>query len=201
MTSKTALRGVMSIATACLLTGGATWAQDTSTGAAGAPRDGYRAGYRDGYRDGHTDAPSDATAPSDTGRATGMSSQAVTGDQTTGTSGRQAASGTGSASDDQATMAQGTGAANAAAADQPRVSVAGRIQRIDRADGTLEIQGVDRQLKLDQGTDVTRNGSQASFGDLHEGEQVRASFEDGLPAHVESIDIRSGGTSPTSGGR
>ncbi len=83
--------------------------------------------------------------------------------------------------------------------DDTPVSVAGRIDKVDRADDTIEIDGVDRQLKLDPSTRVTRNGAQASFSDVQEGEQVRASFDDGFPAHVRQIEIMNPSGSTASG--
>jgi hypothetical protein len=84
--------------------------------------------------------------------------------------------------------------------DTAVTSAAGRVQKVDRAEDTMEIEGVDRQLKLDSSTRVTRNGAPGSFSDIQEGEQVRASFDDGLPARVRQVEIMSPSSMPSGTG-
>src|SRR5512132_4075880 len=125
MTIKTALRGTMGFGAACLLAGGVAWAEEAvSTGPATTPSNSdYRLRQPAPER-----SPAPITAPGSTAPDTRGGSLAPsdrTGSLGTGMSGRPM-------SDSQAS----TGSAQDNAAP---VSVAGRVEKIDRADDTMEI--------------------------------------------------------------
>lgn len=82
-------------------------------------------------------------------------------------------------------------------------ALSGKVQSFDRSNNTLTLSGSPKMLKVDPGTQVTKDGERASIDDIKEGDQVRASFSGtGDTPHVEAIDITSKGStsgSETSG--
>jgi hypothetical protein len=70
-------------------------------------------------------------------------------------------------------------------------AMTGTISRVDADKNTIELQG-DRQLKVDSSTEIRRDGQKASFSDLHEGDEVRASFAGDDRTSVTRIDVMSG---------
>lgn len=70
-------------------------------------------------------------------------------------------------------------------------AMTGTISRVDADKNTIELQG-DRRLKVDSSTEIRRDGQKASFSDLHEGDEVRASFASDDRTNVKRIDVMSG---------
>lgn len=88
----------------------------------------------------------------------------------------------------------------------------GKIEKYDRAEKTLTLDGSEKKLKLGDDVQITKDGQMVSPGDLQEGDEVRASFsgaESGETVEVTAIEVmpsdalgtgssgesRSGGTS------
>jgi hypothetical protein len=69
-------------------------------------------------------------------------------------------------------------------------SVSGKVKTFDKSANELTLANSDKTLKLSDKTKVTKNGQQASTSDIHEGDQVRASFSGtGSNVDVLMIDI------------
>ena len=73
----------------------------------------------------------------------------------------------------------------------------GTISKLDREKKIIELQG-DRKLHVDPTTEIRRGGKSASFSDLHEGDDVRASFQGDDRSNVKKIEVISG--NPSSSG-
>jgi hypothetical protein len=73
--------------------------------------------------------------------------------------------------------------------------VQGRVERIDRANnvtlaGSERVGHAFEQLKLDDGTRITVDGKEATPAEVHEGDEVRASFSvAGDELHVDRLDV------------
>jgi hypothetical protein len=69
--------------------------------------------------------------------------------------------------------------------------VSGKVEKYDKGSKELTLSNSDKKLKLDDDTKVTKNGQQASTSDIHEGDEVRASYSgsDDPAAGVVVIEV------------
>jgi hypothetical protein len=94
-------------------------------------------------------------------------------------SGQSGMTGTGSSSD------KGSSASTATPSHKNQLT--GKIQKYDRDNKTLTLDNSDKKLKLGDRTQVMKNGASASASDLHEGDQVRASYAE--PPTAGAFDV------------
>jgi hypothetical protein len=85
-----------------------------------------------------------------------------------------------SAADDKATGgggsgARGSGQAGTSTGARP-AEVSGKVERYDRQNRTLTLQDSEKKLKVTDDTQVTRDGTRVSPGQIMEGDEVRASY-------------------------
>ncbi len=76
-------------------------------------------------------------------------------------------------------------------------AMTGKIAKVDADERTIELQG-DRKLKVDPSAEIRRDGQRASFSDLHEGDEVRASFSGDDRTNVKRIEVVPGTGSSSS---
>ncbi len=76
-------------------------------------------------------------------------------------------------------------------------AMTGKISKLDADQRTIELQG-HHKLKVDPSTEIRRDGQRASFSDLHEGDDVRASFSGDDHTNVKRIDVLPGSGSSSS---
>jgi hypothetical protein len=81
------------------------------------------------------------------------------------------------------------GTASAGSSSQNQIT--GKVEKVDQTKKQLTL-----QLKVDESTQVTKNGQRASLSDIKEGDQVRASFSG---SQVQRIEVMSGGSSGGTG--
>jgi hypothetical protein len=83
------------------------------------------------------------------------------------------------------------GSASAGSASAGGSQVTGKVDKIDQSKKELSL-----KLKVDESTQIMKDGQRATLSDIKEGDQVRASFSGG---EVQRIDVMSGGGSGRSG--
>lgn len=91
--------------------------------------------------------------------------------------------------------------------EQAEGRMEGEVRSVDSESGTLVLSG-GKQLAIDPGTLVRKDGGLASLGEIKEGDRVRASFSptlpwllghrDALQDRVKEVVARSQATSPES---
>jgi hypothetical protein len=82
------------------------------------------------------------------------------------------------------------GTASAGAAGQSQIT--GKVDKVDQSKKELSL-----KLKVDEGTQIMKDGQRATLSDIKEGDQVRASFSG---SQVQRIDVMSSGGGAGSSG-
>jgi Cu/Ag efflux protein CusF len=78
--------------------------------------------------------------------------------------------------------------------------VSGTVQKFDKDSKEMTLSNSDKKLKLNDQTKVTKKGQAASASDIHEGDQVRASFSgSGDEVDVLMIEVVPADTTPSPG--
>jgi Cu/Ag efflux protein CusF len=94
----------------------------------------------------------------------------------------------------------GSGASSAA--PKQRHEVTGKIKKFDHASNTITLDQSDKKLKVGERTKVMKDGAKVSASDLHEGDQVRASYSETPTAgafDILVIEVVPGGGKASSG--
>jgi hypothetical protein len=140
--------------------------------------------------------------------AGGEKEKSKAGSTAQGATQQDASSSESAAKGDERAATSMTGSPSASSENQ----LTGKIEKYDRAEKTLTLDGSEKKLKLGDDVQVTKGGQMVSPGDLQEGDEVRASFsgaESGETVEVTAIEVmpsdalgtgssgesRSGGTS------
>jgi Cu/Ag efflux protein CusF len=152
--------------------------------------------------------------------ATALPAQAQYGGSSSGssTSGQQPAgstsSDTGSSTSEKGSMGSmgssgtsrdssmgGTGtSAPSSSATTGTQELTGTVQKFDKDSNELTLSSSDRKLKVSDDTQVMKDGQIGSISDIHEGEQVRASFSGtGDTVQVQRIEVMSAGAKKRTG--
>jgi Cu/Ag efflux protein CusF len=77
--------------------------------------------------------------------------------------------------------------------DSVSAKSAGTVQQLDETSREITLSGSRARLMVTNGTEIRKDGRRASFSDLREGDEVRASFSgSGESRTVEKLDVMSG---------
>ncbi len=104
------------------------------------------------------------------------------------------------ASPAQAQGSSGGSSSASAKSSAATQEVSGKVQKYDKDAKQITLDNSSQPLKLSANTQVTKNGQPASAADIHEGDDVRASFSrDG--STVDVIDIAPAKRTPGGSGK
>jgi hypothetical protein len=102
--------------------------------------------------------------------------------------------GTGAGSAGMGSTSSGTSSSQTSSPAATKI-LQGKVEKFDRTDNTLTLSGTDKKLKVDSSTQVMKQGERASFEDIQEGDQVRASYSgSGETVNAKRIDIMPSGS-------